>query len=242
MSHPPPPPVPDPKPRIAIVEDDRDLLASMIDYLEALAYPVWGVTSAEAFYKRLHIDPADILILDLGLPGEDGLQVAAHVRRLPHLAVIIASARDGLADRRAGLTTGVDRYLVKPVDLGVLVANIEAVRHHRRPAPGAVSHPAAPWRLDDQASLLHTSGGQAIRLTQHELWMLQALAAAGGEVVERQALVDAVFGPDLPNGSDRLDVLVARLRRKVRLHTKRLLPLETAHGIGYALTEAITLP
>jgi DNA-binding response OmpR family regulator len=113
-------------PQIAVVEDDADLLASMLDYLHALGYPAWGVGSAEAFYKQLHMSPVDVLVLDIGLPGEDGLQLAAWVNRRVDLTVIIVSARDRLQDRLDGLAAGADRYLVKPVDLAELVANIDA--------------------------------------------------------------------------------------------------------------------
>jgi DNA-binding response OmpR family regulator len=226
-----------PRPRLAVVEDDQDLLASLLDYLDYLAYPVWGATSAEAFYKQLHTRPADILILDLGLPGEDGLQVAAHVRRLPPLATIIVSARDGLQDRLDGLTAGADRYLIKPVDLRELVANIEALWRQRCcPAPPPCA--TAPWRLAAGASRLYTPDGQIIPLTRYEWRLLQTLAATR-EVVERQALIAGVFGRQATNGSGRLDVLLTRLRRKIRLKTGRSLPLQTAHGVGYVLSETL---
>ena len=105
-------------PRIAIIEDDPDLRDTMVDYLQSEGYPAWGVESAEFFYRRYAVEKIDIVIVDIGLPGEDGLSVTAHLHGLPELAVIIVSARGTLDDRLAGLRAGADRYLVKPVDFG----------------------------------------------------------------------------------------------------------------------------
>ncbi|MDP2852107.1 MAG: response regulator transcription factor [Gallionella sp.] len=124
--------------RIAVVEDDADLLDTMLEYLKIQGYPAWGVRNAEDFYRRFAADVVDVVVLDIGLPGEDGISVARHLRDLPDLTIIIVSARDALDDRLVGLKAGADRYLVKPVNLIELVANIEAVG--RRPA-----HPATGY-------------------------------------------------------------------------------------------------
>lgn len=113
--------------RIALVEDDNDLRSSTEEFLQATGHHVWGVATAEAFYRRFVIDPVDIVILDIGLPGEDGLSLAHLLRANPAIVVIILSARDAVEDRLAGLRTGADRYLVKPINLLELAANVKAV-------------------------------------------------------------------------------------------------------------------
>lgn len=113
--------------RIALVEDDNDLRSSTEEFLQATGHRVWGVATAEAFYRRFVIDPVDIVILDIGLPGEDGLSLAHLLRANPAIVVIILSARDAVEDRLAGLRTGADRYLVKPINLLELAANVKAV-------------------------------------------------------------------------------------------------------------------
>jgi DNA-binding response OmpR family regulator len=231
----------DGRPQVALVEDDEDLLASMLDYLHALDYPAWGVGSAEAFYKQLHTNRLDVLVLDLGLPGEDGLGVAVWAEQFTHLPVIIVSARDRLPDRLAGLAAGADRYLVKPVELAELVANIDAAWRRGGPAAGAIGdeRPAGPaWQLDGTAWVLHTPAGRSVRLTGYELALLKCLIGAEGGVVPRSLLLDAVFGRDAIVAPNRLDVLVTRLRGKMRRITDEELPLRTAHGIGYALPGA----
>lgn len=229
-------------PRIAVVEDDADLLASMLDYLHVLGYPAWGVGSAEAFYKQLHMSPVDVLVLDIGLPGEDGLQLAAWLHQRVDLAVIIVSARDRLQDRLDGLAAGADRYLVKPVDLAELVANIDAAwrRSATTAAANATTDPTpGQWRLDAVNWRLHSPAGPDIHLTSHEFCLLKTLIDAGGDVVPRSALIDLVFGRYSITGPNRLDVLVARLRAKIRRGGDEELPLQTAHGVGYALPGAV---
>jgi CheY-like chemotaxis protein len=98
--------------RIALVEDDQDLRQSTLEYLTLAGFSVWGAGSAEAFYRQFAADPVDVVVLDIGLPGEDGLGVAAMLKANPHVAIIILSARDGLDDRLLGLRAGADRYLV----------------------------------------------------------------------------------------------------------------------------------
>ena len=101
------------KPSIAIVEDDSDQLHSIEEFLLDSGYSVWGACSAEAFYKGFTVQPVDVVLLDLGLPGEDGLSVASLLKSRPEVGVIILSARDSLDDRLAGMRAGADRYLVK---------------------------------------------------------------------------------------------------------------------------------
>ena len=245
--------------RIALVEDDLDLLQSTEEFLTAAGYSVWGVSSAEAFYRRFIIDPIDVVILDIGLPGEDGLSVAALLQANPSIAVIILSARDAVEDRLAGLRAGADRYLVKPVSLRELAANIDAVskrmrlphgkplldlpRQPTRPAPtthapnAMAAEPSGdPWCISIQDWILHAPNGSAIKLTAREFALLHKLIAVQGQAVPKKDLADEIFGHRITNGSERLNVLVARLRRKAINTIALELPIRTAHQIGYAFT------
>lgn len=113
------------QPRVAVVEDDDDLRDNMLYFLKASGYPVWGAESGEALFRRLLVDEADVLLLDVGLPGEDGFAVARRAAQLRTMAVIILSGRDSEKDRLNGLDSGADVYLVKPVDLRELIASID---------------------------------------------------------------------------------------------------------------------
>lgn len=235
--------------RIAVVEDDADLLNTMLEYLQIQGYPAWGVCNAEDFYRRFAVDVVDVVVLDIGLPGEDGISAARHLRELPNLTIIIVSARDALDDRLAGLKAGADRYLVKPVDLAELAANIEAVG--RRPAhPAAL--PAAEqireekpqagfWRLAKQGWRLTGPDGKALGLTAREFLLLKCLFEANGETVPRKVIADKIIGPRIFNSDQRLDVMLARLRKKCAATLGQSLPVKTAHQVGYAFTAPIAI-
>lgn len=236
------------KSRVAIVEDDADQRHSIEEFLADAGYPVWGVGSAEAFYRQFMMEPAQVVILDIGLPGEDGLAVANLLRDKPDVAVIILSARDSLKARLEGLRSGADRYLVKPVNLLELAANINAAGHRlalsRAKAPEAsaagpapvAAEQAEPWRLSLAQWTLTCPAGQSIALTTHEHLFLQSLLQAQGQSVAKRELADQLFGPRVPNGSERLNLLVTRLRKKATEGLSEPLPLKTLHQIGYAFT------
>lgn len=232
------------KPSVAIVEDDADQLHSIEEFLVDAGYRAWGVGSAEAFYRRFMAEPVDVVILDIGLPGEDGLAVANLLRDKPDVAVIILSARDSLQERVEGLRAGADRYLVKPVNLLELVANIDAAGHRLSLGRGAAAQapaavpalPAAAWTLSVTDWTLSSPQGEAMPLTTHEYLFLQQLLEAQGQPVPKRDLIDRIFGARVPNGSERLNLLVTRLRKKTAEAFSQPLPLKTLHQIGYAFT------
>ncbi|HEX6362670.1 MAG TPA: response regulator transcription factor [Albitalea sp.] len=239
----------DGKPSIAIVEDDEDQRHSIEEYLAEAGYRVWGAASAEAFYRRFLVEPAQVVILDVGLPGEDGLSVAALLASRPEVAVIMLSARDALQDRLSGLRAGADRYLVKPVNLVELAANIDAAAHRLTRAPADAAPPPArrpaealppvPWRLTLRDWVLSSPGDKALPLTTHEFLFLKRLVHAQGQPVPKKDLIDELFGPRAKNGSERLNLLVARLRKKALDALDEPLPVKTLHQIGYAFTASV---
>lgn len=230
--------------RVAVVEDDSDLLDTMLEYLKMQGYPVWGVRSAEDFYRRFVADVVDVVVLDIGLPGEDGISVASHLRNMPNLTVIIVSARDALDDRLAGLKAGADRYLVKPVDLAELAANIEATgrRLMHSAAESATERmqeekpTTGPWRLAKQDWRLTGPDGKALGLTAREFLLLKRLFEVNGETVPRKEIADEIIGPRIYNSGERLDVMLARLRKKCMTTLGQPLPVRTVHQVGYAFT------
>jgi DNA-binding response OmpR family regulator len=163
---------------------------------------------------------------------------------MPNLTVIIVSARDALDDRLAGLKAGADRYLVKPVDLAELAANIEATGRR-------LAHPAAEsatertpeekpktgfWRLAQEGWRLAGPDGKDLGLTAREFLLLKLLFEANGETVSRKVIADKVIGPRVFNSDERLDVTLARLRKKCMTKLGQPLPVKTVHQVGYAFT------
>ena len=202
-----------PKPRIAIVEDDTDQLHNIEEFLLDCGYDVWGVGSAEAFYKGFTMHPVDVVILDIGLPGEDGLSVASLLKSKPEVGVIILSARDALTDRLAGMRAGADRYFVKPVNLLELVANIDATASRLVPTamatPGTPAAPvphagaAASWVLTAKDWVLTSPQGKSLQLTTHELMFVQQLIRADGQPVSKRELTEHLFASRVQNGAER---------------------------------------
>ena len=234
-----------PAARIAVVEDDADLLHITQEYLSLAGFSVWGVGSAETFIRRFVADPVDFVVLDLGLPGEDGLSVAELLQKNRQVAVIIVSARDSLEERLAGMGAGADRYLVKPVNLVELKANIDAVIGKLQlplapPAPELPQQTPEPdagaWRLDTHSWQLAAPGGQQLKLTAHEFAFMRSLTQAQGRTVSKSELTDAIFGQRIGNATERLNVLVTRLRKKVHHQLGESLPIETVRQVGYTFT------
>ena len=236
-----------PKPRIAIVEDDVDQLHTIEEFLLDAGYPVWGAGSAEAFYRQFLASPVDVVILDIGLPGEDGLAVARLLKDKPGVAVIILSARDSLGDRLSGLRSGADRYLIKPVNLMELAANVDAVAKRLAlqvavgagldaPRAAPAEAPGGHWCLATQDWALHAPSGTVLHLTTHEFALLNCLIRAQGKVVAKKELTEQILGPRAQNGSERINLLITRLRKKAAETLAEPLPLKTAHQMGYAFT------
>lgn len=223
-------------PRIAVVEDDPDLLQTTLEFLHTMGYAAWGAGSGEAFYKRLLTDPVNVVILDIGLPGEDGFTIARHLRDMPHPDIIIVSARDTLDDRITGLKAGADRYLVKPVNLTELVANIETVLHRQGVIANTPLKPAPVWHLTSQNWTLISPDGSALKLTNREYRLLQILIAAEGQTVRKEIIADRIIGTRFLNRNERLDVLLARLRKKATATLNEPLPIKTAYQQGYVFT------
>jgi DNA-binding response OmpR family regulator len=233
--------------RIAIVEDDKCLLRCMSEYLILEGYSVWGVGSAEAFYKRFLIDPVQVVILDIGLPGESGLSVAEHLRDLPGVAVIIQSGHDLIEDRLSGLRTGANRYLVKPVAFSELVANIKAVErwsataHILQEAILTSMPEVVLWSLARLDCRLTAPNGKFIVLTAREFLLIVCLIEAEGDIVSKSIIGDKIIGRRIINSSERLDVLLARLRKKCVNNVGISLPVKTMHHVGYMFTAPAVL-
>ncbi len=244
---------------IAVVEDDIDLLANTLDYLKSDGFDAWGSTSAEAFYKQFAVRTAHIIILDISLPGENGLSMVEHLKHLNNIVLIIVSARAAIDDRLAGMNAGADRYLVKPVNFKELVANIEAAarnlqlsRHEAWTEPNEKNHlmliqpvelatELKRWTLIRQDQRLVSPKGDFILLTSREYLFICLLFEAKNQTVLKINISNKLFGSKISNGFERLDVLLARLRKKGIDQIACQLPIMTVHQMGYSFTETLEL-
>jgi DNA-binding response OmpR family regulator len=220
-------------PRVLVVEDEPDLLDAIVTFLNLEGLVADGVGSLAAADSWMRTHSFDMLVLDLGLPDGDGLQWLSRHSSWRDKGVVITTARGQEPERIEGVRTGADVYLVKPValeELSSLLSNL-----WRRLRGQAENR----WLLRPLAWMLQPPVGQSVQLTHSELMVLQRLAAQPGQAVSRQDLVLAL-GQD-PQAYDfrRMEVLVRRLRNKVRESAGVDLPLETVHRLGYAFVASL---
>ena len=218
--------------QVAVCEDNdalRDILTSV---LPKFGLRVFGVASAEALDRLLGERDMDIVVLDIGLPGEDGLSACARLRReRPNLGIVMLTARALLDDRIRGMNQGADLYFVKPVDMAELAASISSL--HRRVVQ-LKTRPQQPWKLARGRGVLEAPTGVAIDLSENECLILSRLLQEPGVPVDREDLLHALAWPSDSKVYQRLASIVSRLRAKVVLAAPEdAFPLRTIHGTGY---------
>jgi len=228
-------------PTILVVDDEPPIVELLTGYLEREG---WQVESAGDGFAALdairRLDP-DVVILDVMLPGVDGVEVCRRLRLFSDAYVLMLTARDEEIDRIVGLTVGADDYLVKPFSPREVVARIRALLRRPRRGPTTTTPPAgigAHGREVDEARRTVRVDGLAVDLTALEFNLLATLVRDPGIVVGRQALLDALWGPGYDGDDHLLDVHVANLRRKLGEDPAAPRFVETVRGVGYRLREA----
>jgi DNA-binding response OmpR family regulator len=221
--------------RILVIEDNRDILANVLDYLQLKGFTV---DCAQDGLSGLHLATTghyDLIVLDIMLPGMDGYQVCQRLREDGHneVSILMLTARDALDDRLQGLQVGADDYLIKPFALSELVARIEAIL---RRSQGSRKRQLKVADLLYDLDTLHVSrAGQALKLNPLALKLLAVLMQRSPAVVRREVLEEALWGDDCPD-SDSLRSHIHQLRQVLDKPFATAL-LRTQHGVGYRLAE-----
>jgi DNA-binding response OmpR family regulator len=219
-------------PRVLVVEDDEDIAQALQRSLRMEGYEVRTAPDGRAALEQGHAFAPDLVILDLGLPEIDGLEVARELRADDDVPILILTARDALESRVEGLDAGADDYLVKPFERQELLARMRALLR-RRPPRGS-----APLRVGDLSLNVDTHevlrGERAIELTQREFELLEYLMRNERIVISRQRLLDEVWGYDPFSTTNTIEVFVSNLRRKLEADGDPRL-LHTIRGAGYVL-------
>ena len=220
--------------RILVVEDDLVLAAALTRALTQSAYAVDHVATGEDANSALASDSYDLVVLDLALPGVDGLRVLRRLRdRRSRIPVLVLSARDALEDRVAGLDEGADDYLTKPFDLPEFEARVRALlRRGQYQAGDSLTH--GRLRLDLAARRVFHDD-QPIELSARELGVIELLMARQGRVVTKEQLVDRLFGWGEDVSSNAIEVYVHRVRKKLEPFD---IDIRTVRGMGYLLEKA----
>ena len=223
-------------PRILIVDDEPKILRLVCDYLEAGGFAVSTARTGPEALMRAQTDPPDLVILDLGLPGIDGLEVTRTLRRTGDLPIIILTARDDETDKLIGLELGADDYVTKPFSPRELVARVRAVLRRRAGAGDAQLLHAGDLFLDVPRMRV-TRGGEPIELTATEFALLAAMARQPGRVFTRSQLLDAIHGVAFESYERAIDAHVKNIRRKLEPAPHAPSHLLTVYGVGYRLAE-----
>jgi DNA-binding response OmpR family regulator len=228
----------DPHTRVLVVDDDASLRELLTDYLRREGFDVSGVEDGNAMFAWLEEQQADLFILDLMLPGEDGLALARRLRTKDDTPIIMLSARGEDIDRIVGLEVGADDYLAKPFNPRELLARIRAVLRRRMPSAEAVAaEPVSfgPYRLDTAARQL-TRDGEPVTLTGSEFDLLSIFVEHPNQMLHRDRLLDMLKGYERNPFDRSIDVQVARLRAKIEPNKKQPRYIRTVWGRGYIFT------
>jgi two-component system, OmpR family, response regulator PhoP len=228
---------------ILVVEDDPGMRDDiLIPGLKQAGYNAVGAGSAAEAYRIMLTCDFSLFILDVGLPDEDGLTVAKHLRTLTDAGIVIfTSRRRKKFDHIRGLDEGADVYVTTPIDIDVLIATVRSVlRRLERQKFGSFnrgfrSEIPPGWNFDGDSWNLASPGGESVRLTQAERLVVSLLAASPGKAVARDTIISRLSQDVHDFDPHRLEMLIHRLRRKVFSATKEQLPLNAVRGVGYVL-------
>jgi two-component system, OmpR family, response regulator len=229
--------------RIAVVEDDHLMRHDLVDFLIWKGHRVMGCESAESFLALYQRAPVDLVLLDIGLPGRDGLTVVRHLRELPNSpGIVVLTAFNEDQIRIQGLQEGADAYLLKGASLELIEATCLSVMRRLKPSLPKPPTPAnddagVTWALDVTRARLLAPGGQLISLTHSEVTFLHALIGSLGQAVSRQFLLQTMGKIESYSSLRNLDNCATRLRRKVLEEAGLELPIRACYGVGYAFAD-----
>ena len=226
---------------VLLVEDDEVTRAKLSGYLEAAGYRVSEASDGQEMWSALAGDPVDLLILDINLPGEDGLDLTRQVRGKSDIGIILVTGRTEDVDRIVGLEIGADDYLTKPFNPRELLARSKNLLRRTglaASADGALKS-FAGWQFHTRTRRLTSPGGDKVPLTRAEFELLSAFVERAGMVLSRDRLLTCVTHRSWEPSDRTIDVLVRRLRKKIEADPKDPELIVTAHGEGYVFAAEV---
>lgn len=227
---------------IVVVDDERDIRETVAEYLDMNGYKVSKADGGPALRRIVEQGRVDLAVLDVTMPGEDGLSLARWLRDHSGAGVIMLTARDAVVDRVVGIEMGADDYVTKPFDLRELLARVKAVlrRVGRAQMPfgdgGSGGHREVRFgacRLDLDAHKLFGPENQEIALTAMEFDLLRAFAERPNRVLTRDQLLDLAHNRDFEPFDRSIDIRIARIRRKIEPDPAKPAVIKTVRGAGY---------
>jgi two-component system OmpR family response regulator len=245
-------PAPVTSPHLAIVDDDLDITTLLANYLAGHGFRTSALHSGAELMALMASDPPALVLLDLGLPGEDGFAIARRLREHWRCGLVIVTGRGDAVDKVVGLEIGADDYVTKPFDLRELVARVKAVMRRLDPLPAPPAPAEAPaaapsrlcfagWQLDTSARTLENPQGGEVALTSGEFDLLKALASHPGRVLSRDFLLEHTRGREAAPFDRTIDVQVGRLRKKIEADPENPQIIKSVRSAGYVFVPAVAL-
>jgi two-component system OmpR family response regulator len=230
---------------VLIVDDDSEIRSLLREYLQKNGYRVMAVADGKSMWAALEEAKPDIIVLDLMLPGDDGLTLCRNLRARSEIPVIMLTARGEETDRIVGLEMGADDYLAKPFNPRELLARIKSILRRARALPEnlqpdeANSIRFAGWTLDTAARNLHSPEGVVVDLSGTEYKLLRVFLAHPNRVLSRDQLIDLMLSRDATPFDRSIDVQVSRLRHRLGEAANEPAIIKTVRGEGYVLSAEV---
>ena len=222
---------------ILVVDDEPKIARLVSDFLESAGFGVISAADGQEAVMRARTEHPDLVVLDLGLPRLDGLDVTRRLRRDGDVPIIMLTARDDETDRVIGLELGADDYVTKPFSPRELVARVRAVLR-RRERPEAADRLIAGALVLDVPRMRLEVDGRPVELTATEFALLAAMGREPGRVFTRSQLLDAIHGVAFESYERAIDAHVRNIRRKIETDPHQPQHLLTVYGVGYRLADA----
>jgi two-component system phosphate regulon response regulator OmpR len=228
---------------ILVVDDEPDIRESFQEYLEINGYRVSCADGAAEARRLVGEHDIDVALLDISMPGEDGLSLARYLREHTDLAIIMVASAGDVMDRVIGIEVGADDYLAKPVDLRELVARVTAVLRWKHAAPGNTSAPTdaddgamilfGRCRLDMESHRLLDGDGKSVSITEMDFKVLKLFAENPRRTLSRAQILQTTRGRDWDPADRSVDIQMGRIRRKIEPDPKKPTIIKTVHSRGY---------
>jgi DNA-binding response OmpR family regulator len=224
-------------PRVLVVDDAADIVRIARDYLEHAGFTVLTAHDGNDALRVARAEKPDLIVLDLGLPGRDGLDVTRELRRSSAIPIVMLTARADESDKIVGLELGADDYLTKPFSAKELVARVRAVLRRTQRTDLRADHIRVGELDIDVPRMRVQVGGRQVELTPTEFELLLAMARQPGRVFTRSQLLDAIHGEAFAAYERAIDAHVKNIRRKIEPDPRAPRYVQTVFGVGYRVAE-----
>jgi DNA-binding response OmpR family regulator len=223
--------------KILVVDDEPKIIQLTQDYLENAGFSVISAGDGERALAIIQVEKPDLVVLDLGLPGMDGLDVCRSIRKTSNLPIIMLTARDEETDKLVGLELGADDYITKPFSPKELVARVRSVLRRSELAQEEREVIRVGDVTLDLPRMQVTIGDEEIELTATEFQLLQTLASQPGRIFTRSQLLNAVHGVAIESYERAIDAHIKNIRRKLEPVPREPRYIQTVYGVGYRFSD-----